>query len=230
MNSTPALSQIRVLIVDDHAVVRAGFRMLIEDQQHMTVVGEAGNRSDALRIAAGERPDVVLLDLDLGTENGLDFLPELVRAAPDAQVLVLTCMRDIKTHHRAVQLGATGLVLKDKTSDVLIKAIERVHAGEAWLDRSIMAQALGGSVTPAKANRNDTSSARIATLTAREREVITLVAGGLTTKQIADRLFISEKTVRNHLASIYSKLGISYRLELAVYAYQNGLSDPPTGN
>jgi DNA-binding NarL/FixJ family response regulator len=216
--------------VDDHAVVRAGFRMLIEDQQHMTVVGEAGNRSDALRIAAGESPDVVLLDLDLGAENALDFLPELVRAAPNAQVLVLTCMRDIKMHQRAVQLGAIGLVLKDKTSDVLIKAIERVHAGEAWLDRSIMAQALARSSKAGGTDGNDANAARISSLTAREREVITLVATGLTTSQIADRLFISEKTVRNHLVSIYSKLGISYRLELAIYAYQNGLCAPPTGS
>ena len=138
-------------------------------------------------------------------------------------------MRDIKMHQRAVQLGAMGLVLKDKTSDVLIKAIERVEAGEAWLDRSMITQALGSS-RPLETNSNDANAARISTLTAREREVTTLVASGLTTKQIADRLFISEKTVRNHLVSIYSKLGLSYRLELAVYAYQHGLCAPPAGS
>src|SRR5262249_7143313 len=203
MTSTPGASLIRVLIVDDHAVVRAGFRMLIEDQPSMAVVGEAGNRTDALATAASENPDVILLDLDLGVENALDFMPELLHLAPGARVLVLTCMRDIKMHQRAVQLGAMGLVLKDKTSDVLIKAIERVHAGEAWLDRSMVTQTLARSSKPGQTADYDASAARISTLTAREREVITLVATGLTTRQIADRLFISEKTVRNHLVSIY---------------------------
>src|SRR5262249_27385713 len=185
MTSTPGASLIRVLIVDDHAVVRAGFRMLIEDQPSMAVVGEAGNRSDALAIAARENPDVSLLDLDLGVENTLDFLPELLHLAPSARVLVLTCMRDIKMHQRAIELGAMGLVLKDKTSDVLIKAIEKVHAGEAWLDRAMMAQALARSSKPGGPNGDDANAVKISTLTAREREVITLVATGLTTKQIA---------------------------------------------
>jgi len=201
--------------------------MLIENQPRMAVVGEAGDRSDAIAIACREHPDIILLDLDLGAESALDFLPELLSGAATARVLVLTYMRDTEVHQRAVELGARGLVLKDKTSDVLIKAIEKIHAGEAWLDRSMVAQALTRMSKAAETNGIDSDAAKISTLTAREREVIRLVAAGIGTRQIAERLFISEKTVRNHLASIYSKLGLSYRLELAVYAYQHGLSPTP---
>ncbi|HSQ21059.1 MAG TPA: response regulator transcription factor, partial [Blastocatellia bacterium] len=127
---------IKVLVIDDHVIVRAGLRMLIDNHDGMIVVGEAGNRVDALDAAAREQPDIILLDLDIGGESGLDFLRELITTAPGARILVLTGVRDPEAHRRAVHLGAMGLVLKDKAAEVLIKAIEKVHAGEVWLDRS----------------------------------------------------------------------------------------------
>ncbi len=226
--AAPTSNRIRVLLIDDHALVRAGLVTLIEQRPGLTVIGEAANRADALAIAAREQPDIILLDLDLGGENSLDFLPELFTAAPATRVILLTGMLDPEAHRRAVRLGAMGLVLKEQATEVLIKAIERVHAGEVWLDRSMLATVLT-ELSPARANEEvDPEAAKIATLTAREREVIALLAEGLPSKQIAERLFISEATVSHHLGSIFNKLGVTNRLELVVYAYRHGLAKRPS--
>jgi len=223
----PLTEPIRILLIDDHAIVLAGLRMLIESKAGLKVVGEAGNRADALALAAREQPDIILLDLDLGRESGLDFLPELLSAAREARVIILTGVRDSQAHHRAVSLGAMGVVPKEKAAEVLIKAFEKVQAGEVWLDRSMMAKVLA-EMSQARANKKiDPEAAKIATLTKREREVITLVGEGIKNKQIANRLFISEITVRHHLTSIFSKLNLSDRFDLIIYAYRNGLANPP---
>ncbi len=222
-----ATNRIRVLIVDDHAVVRAGLRMLIESQPGLMVVGEAKNRAEALTVAAREHPDVVLLDLNLNGESGLDLIPELLTAADGARVLLLTGMRDPEAHQRAVRLGAVGVVLKDQTAEVVVKAIEKVHDGEVWIDRAMMASVLNDLSRGRAAQETNPEVAKIAALTEREREVIRLIGEGLKNKQIADRLYISETTVRHHLTSIFSKLGVSDRLELVIYAYRYGLAKPP---
>jgi DNA-binding NarL/FixJ family response regulator len=214
---------IRILLVDDHALVREMLRSLIEEQPEMAVVGEAQTGSEALSLAALEEPDIILLDLDLGGESGLDSLQALLALSKKPRILVLTGGRDPQMHRQAIYLGAMGFLLKDETAEVLIKAIKKVHEGEAWLDRSMTAAVLS-EITRSK--KEDPEAAKINTLTEREREVIALIAEAVGTKQIADRLFISEKTVRNHLASIFSKLELSDRLELAIYASRHGLTDP----
>ena len=219
---------IRILLIDDHVIVRAGLRMLIENHKGMVVVGEAGTRIDALAIAAREKPQVILLDLDMGNESGLDFLRELLDAAAGARVVMLTGVRDPEAHRRAVHLGAMGLVLKDKATEVLIKAIEKVHAGEVWLDRSLTASVLSEMSQAREIRRADPDARRISSLTDREREIVGLVCEGLKNKQIGDRLFISEATVRNHLTSILGKLELSDRFELALYAYRHHLAKPPS--
>lgn len=218
---------IRILVIDDHAIVRAGLRMLIDNHDRMIVVGEAGTRVDALDIAAREQPDIILLDLDIAGESGLDFLRELLTKAAKARVLVLTGLRDAESHRRAVHLGAMGLVLKDKAAEILIKAIEKVHAGEVWLDRSLTARVLSEMSHATHPKEPDRDSEKIASLTDREREIVGLVCQGLKNKQIGDSLFISEATVRNHLTSILSKLELSDRFELALYAYRQHLAKPP---
>jgi two-component system, NarL family, nitrate/nitrite response regulator NarL len=216
--------QIRILIVDNQTVVRQGLRLLIENRPNMRVVGEAGNRDEALALANGEQPDVILLELDLGGSSGIDFLPELISSARSARVIVLTGMRDPEAHRRAVRLGATGLVLKEQASDILLRAIERVHAGEAWIDHRMTASVI---VEYSRRHKVDQEAAKIATLTDREHEIVTVVSEGLKSKQIAEKLFISEATVRNHLTSILGKLGVSDRFELALYAYRHSLAQPP---
>ncbi|HEV8590309.1 MAG TPA: response regulator transcription factor [Pyrinomonadaceae bacterium] len=217
-------SAIKILIVDDHLLVRTGLRMLIESEPNLKVVGQASNRSEALALAKSEQPDLILLDIDLGSENGLDFLPELTDTVAGVHVLVLTGLREIESHRRAARLGAAGVVLKEHAADVLLKAIKKVHAGELWLDRSMMGSLLREMTQPPKI---DAEAAKIATLTRREREVLTLVAEGLKNRDIAARLFISETTVTHHLSSVFAKLGVSDRLELVIYAFANNLAKTP---
>lgn len=217
---------IRVLLVEDHAIVRAGLRMLIESRAGIEVVGEASTLAESVPLAAGEQPDIILLDLDMGGQSSLDVLPELL-AAGSGRVIILTGVRDSEAHRRAVRLGAVGLVLKEHASEVLLKAIEKVHAGEVWLDRSMMASVLTGLSPSQQQAPPDPEAARIGTLTARERQVIALVGEGLKNRQIGGRLFISESTVRHHLTSIFDKLGVSDRFELIIYAYRHGLATPP---
>lgn len=217
----------RILLIDDHPVVRAGLRILIENYEGMKVVGEAGNRVDALAVAAREQPNIVLLDLDLGVESGLTFLRELLTAVPGARVVILTGVRDPLTHRRAVRLGAAGLVLKDNAAEVLIRAIEKVHGGEVWLDGSLTASVLSEMSKAEEKMGIDPDSWKISSLTEREREIITLVCDGLKNKQISHCLFISEATVRNHLTSILSKLEVSDRFELALFSYRHHLAKPP---
>jgi DNA-binding NarL/FixJ family response regulator len=223
-DSDPAT--LRILLVDDHLVMRAGLRMLIENHPGMKVVALAGNRKEALELAAGELPDLILLDLELGAESGLTFLPELREAARDARVLVLTGLKDSEAHRQAVRLGAVGVVLKDQEPEVLIKAIEKVHAGEVWLDRTTTGN-LFHEMTQRNSAELDPEESKIKSLTDREFQVIKLIAEGLKNKEIGKRLFISETTVTHHLSSIFSKLDVSDRLELVIYAFANKLATMP---
>jgi two-component system nitrate/nitrite response regulator NarL len=224
--TTAPIPSIRVLLVEDHAVVRAGLRLLIESRRGLSVVGEAANHADALALTAREQPDIILLDLDLGTENGLNILPGLRAAAGQAHVLVLTGVRDVAEHHRAIRQGAMGLVLKEHAPEVLLKAIEKVHAGEIWLDRAMLATVLNEMVS-GQAGPANAEATRIATLTERERQVIGLVGEGLKNKQIGDRLSITETTVRHHLTSIFTKLGVGSRLEMVIFAHRHNLTTWP---
>jgi len=162
--------------------------------------------------------------LAINEEKDLEVLPQLIAASPDSQVLILTDMRDTTVHQRAVCLGAMGVVLKETPAETFIKAIQKVHTGEAWLNRSMTANVLAKLV---RANEEaELEAAKISTLTKREREIITLIGEGLKNKQISARLFISEATVRHHLTSIFDKLNVSDRLELIIYAYKHSLTKP----
>jgi DNA-binding NarL/FixJ family response regulator len=222
----PSPIPIRILLIDDHLLVRTSLRMLIESEPGLSVVGEAANRAEALA-AMSSQPDVILLDLDLGSECGVGLIPELRAASQEARVLVLTGVLNPELHHRAMGLGAVGLVFKSEVARVLIEAIKKVHAGEAWLNRSMMASVLTKIAQASEPQQADPETEKIAKLTERERQVIALVGEGFRNKQIAERLIISEPTVRHYLTSIYEKMGVTDRLELMVYAYQNGLAKLP---
>jgi DNA-binding NarL/FixJ family response regulator len=218
-------ASIRVLIVDDHAVVRAGLRMLIDQDPDMEVTSLAGNRSEALAAAASDHPNVIILDLVLGDEDGLTLLPELTGISPNSRVLVLTGLRSSDSQRKAMRAGAMGIVLKEHAAETLIKAIKKVHYGEVWLDRLTMGSVLKEMTEKKQA---DPDQDKIATLTEREREVVSLVGEGLKNKQIAAKLFISETTVTHHLSSVFSKLAVSDRLELIIYAFRHGLAKLPS--
>src|SRR5215470_12095164 len=171
---TTSTNNIRVLLVDDHVVMRTGLRMVIESQPGLLVVGEATNRTTALEIAEREQPDIILLDLDLGDETGIALLPDLLDVAQAARVIVLTGIDDSQEYRRAVRLGALGLVLKEQAAEVLVQAIRKVYAGEVWLDSALIASILTEAAR-ARSQAPDPEAAKIAALTARERQVIVLI-------------------------------------------------------
>lgn len=224
MPKTPP--QIRIMIIDDHAVIRAGLRMLIEQDQTMNVVAQAGTRAEALLLAEKEQPDIILFDLILGDDDGLEFLPALCEISPNSRVLVLTGVQTTESHRLAIRRGAMGIVLKQQAADLLLKAIRKVYAGEVWIDRSMMGSVLD-DVRNERQQGSNTEATKIASLTPREREVVALVSEGLKNKLIGERLYISETTVTHHLSSVFSKLEVSDRLELIIYAFRHGLAKMP---
>jgi len=226
MQPAAAKLTIRILLIDDHTVMRMGLRVLIENQQGLKVVGEAAGRADALELAEREQPDIILLDLSLPGTDGIDLIPELQAVAKEARILVLTGVLDPEAHKRAIHFGAMGVVLKEKAPEVLIKAIEKVYEGEIWLDRAMVANVVGQRSRLRESSKHDPEVGKIATLTGREREVVALVGEGLRNRQIADRLFISEGTVRNHLTTVFSKLEVSDRFELLIYSYRHSIAKP----
>ncbi|GAC1446824.1 MAG: two-component system response regulator MnoR [Pyrinomonadaceae bacterium] len=220
--------RIRVILVDDHAIIRSGLRAVFSKQPQIEIIGEAATGGAALALTAKSKPDVVLLDLDLGDgdESGA-LIPQLHAVASDARILILTGIGDKKAHVRALKMGASGLVTKDKATETIVKAVEKVYQGEVWFDRAMMSAALGEMMRPSVPSKVDPESAKINSLTGREREVIRLIGEGLKNKQIADQLFISETTVTHHLTSVFSKLDVKNRLELIIYAYRYKLARPP---
>ena len=220
---------VRVMLVEDDELTRLGLRTQIGKDSGLTVAGEAATVADALRTAERVRPDVILLDLNLGDESGMDILPALSELVPKARVIIVTGVRDLEAHRLAIGHGAKGLVLKQDAIEHIAKAIKQVSGGDVWFNRSMMMRVIEGMVRSTAVNRPDPEAAKIATLTEREREVVSLVGEGLKNKQIADRLrpIVSETTVRHHLTSIYGKLGVSDRLELVIYAYIHGLATIP---
>jgi len=226
MKDTPEKEQpIRVLVVDDHAIIREGLRDLIVSRPDMTVVGDASTGADALRLARRERPDVVVLDLDLGADSGLALIPELLEASgPATSIIVLTGVREAEKRDEAMALGARGVVLKEKGATELLSAIEKVHrTGECWFEPGAARRLLERQRTRSE----DPEAAKIGSLTPTERELITCIGEGLDNRQIAARMNIAESTVRNSLTRIYDKLEIQGgRLGLLVYAYRHGLVKP----
>lgn len=227
MPSTP--KPIRVLLVDDHRSILWGLERLIESEKpRMEIAGKATTVAEAVGLTESARPDVILLDLDLGAENGVDAIPELI-AGSRAKVLVLTGIRSPSIHDDAVLAGARGVVGKEDAPENILKAIEKVHQGELWLDRAATGRIFVELSRKGGPEEADPEKQKIASLTARERQIVAAVAGepGATASTIADRLHISEHTLRNHLTSIYDKLGVANRLELYVYASKHQLREDP---
>ena len=214
---------IRVMLVDDHKTMLWGLAKLIEGESaRMEVVGTASNCEEALAQIGQLAPDVILLDLDLGGKSSIDILPALL-ANGVSRALILTGTREQATLDQAVLHGARGVMRKDASAEQVLKAIEKVHQGELWLDQEMLGRVFGEFMHPTPTHKPDPETEKNATLTAKERKIVdTIVEGsGALNKTLAERLFISEHTLRNHLTSIYQKLGVSNRLELYVYAVKH---------
>jgi DNA-binding NarL/FixJ family response regulator len=206
---------IRIFIIDDHPTVAWGIERLIESEApRMLAVGKAARCAEALNPIRGSQPDVVLLDLDLGDESGLDAIP-LVLAVSSARILVLTGVRDTRSHEAAIRAGALGVIGKDIPTPQLLDAIRKVHRGELTVDRRVTERLLAAL---ASGKEHCAEDEKFAALTGREREIVRALAAqpDLGLKALAARLDISGRTLRNHLSSIYEKLDVSGRLELYV--------------
>lgn len=224
---SPHPPTIKIMIVDRNKLGCEGLTKLILDQPGLQVVGEAGNGPDACALAKREQPDVILLDLDLVTEDGLDILPGLLGSSRESRVLVLAHRADREAQRKAMLLGAMGVIRMEEGIAVLCKAIEKVHEGEVWYDRAEMGGMLREILQSGNRKESDPVAVNIATLTAREHEVVGLISEGLKNKDIGEKLFISETTVRHHLTSIFDKLEVSNRLELIIFAFSEGLASLP---
>jgi DNA-binding NarL/FixJ family response regulator len=203
---------IRILIADDHVIFRDGLRKLLDSDGEISVVGEASNGAECVKMLGNLKPDILLLDLRMPDKRGLAVLEEVNFDTVPTRVIILTAAEDDREVIRAMRLGARGVVLKQSATEVLLKSIHRVHAGEIWLDNRMVAEVINAFST-AEASRGGKPL-----VSDREKEIAQLVVQGFHNKEIGVKLFISEQTVKNHLHNIFDKLGVSDRLELALYA------------
>jgi two-component system, NarL family, response regulator LiaR len=209
---------IRILITDDHAVVREGLRALISSEPGMTIVGEAVDGIEAVLKARSLRPDVVLLDLVMPRKGGIEAIEEIKRDLPETRILVLTSFAEDDKVFPAIRKGAQGYLLKDSAPDELLQAIRHVYRGETSLHPTIARKLIQEINQPSDLPPSDEP------LTEREVEVLRLVARGLSNQEIADELVVSERTVRTHVSNILSKLHLANRTQAALYALKEGLS------
>jgi DNA-binding NarL/FixJ family response regulator len=216
---------IRVVIADDHPVLREGLRRLLEDDGGFEVVGQAADGAEAVRLARDVQPDVLLLDLAMPRVSGLEALRELAGSSSGPRVLVLTVAIEDAQILEALELGARGVVLKEAATELLFKAIRSVVAGQYWVGRDIVTDIVRHLRERAAAGRRLPSPAE--RLTPREREIVAAVAAGESNREVAHRLGLAEDTVKHHLSNVFDKLGVSNRAELAAYAASHGLADPP---
>jgi NarL family two-component system response regulator LiaR len=211
------MNPIRLMIVDDHAIVRQGLRAIFRVTSGLELVGEASGGGEAVDLAADLRPDVVLMDLVMPEPNGVAAIALIKRDQPQVRIIALTTFAEADLVLGAVQAGADGYLLKDVDVQELARAIRMVHAGQPYLHPEATRHLLQATTRP------EPSSER---LTGREQEVLALVARGMTNRQIADTLTISEKTVSVHVSNMLSKIGVASRTQAALYAARIGLVPP----
>jgi len=219
---------VRILIADDHAVVRAGLRTLLEQQGKFRVVAEANNGEEAVEMAKEIEPDIAILDIRMPGISGIDACRQIIESVENCRVIMLTSYAEDELLFAAIQAGASGYVLKRIGDNELIHAVERVSRGEGMLDPAMTATVFSEM---RKANEAQQAAA-FSELTPQEMAVLGLVAEGMTNRQIAMKLFLGEGTVRNYVSSVLAKIGVANRAEAAAYAVKHNIHEliPPSKN
>jgi len=221
-------SSVRIVIADDHTIFRDGLRLLLEAEPELGVAGEAGDGAEAVALTRELRPDVLLLDLAMPRVSGMDVLRDLSSDGDklNTKIIVLTAAVERMEIVQALQLGARGVVMKEAATQLLMKAIRTVMAGQYWIGR----EAVGDIVEFMRTNPSGEKPARNFGLTKREMDILTTIVAGLSNKEIARKFSLSEDTVKHHLTNIFDKVGVASRLELALFAINNRLTEPPSSS
>lgn len=214
---------IRVLIADDEALIRSGLQLMLESQPDLKVVGEAEDGRVAMDFALSHHPDVILMDIQMPKMSGIESTRRITSGTNPPRVVMLTTFGDDENVYQALRAGASGFLLKDSRPEDVIRAIRVVAAGEALLSPSVTRRLVDGFVTSHQSLAIDSS---YELLTDREREIVALVAEGLSNQEIADRLFISFSTAKTHVSHVLTKLDLRDRIHVVIYAYQQGLVGP----
>lgn len=218
--------KIGIIIVNKHTIFRMGMKLLLDGEPNLKVHDDCGSFEEGIKIIASRKPDIVLLDLNDSIDQALNLLERIANLSPKTNTIVLTNKSDVDLHYKCLKLGANGMIIKENSYETLIEVINKVHQGEIWFDQALMGRMLIELARPQNNHQHDSANDgknKLESLTSREKEVIALIGEGLKNKAIAERLFISETTVRHHLTSIFSKLEITSRLELVIYAFKNKL-------
>lgn len=217
------MQAIRVFIVDDHSMVREGLKQLIELEENIEVIGQAGNGAEAVERVMEMKPDVILMDINMPILNGIETVKVLKQKGCASKIIMLTIHNEVEYLFETVEIGVAGYVLKDSEADVLISAIKTVYEGESYIQPNMAAQ-LVKKMNQVKVELDDYTHFRNQ-LTKREIEVLKLITEGLLNKEIAQRLYISEKTVKNHVSNIFKKINVNDRTQAAVFAIKKNIVD-----
>ena len=222
---------IRILIADDHPIFRDGLRRLLEADPGLKVVGEAADGIEALKLAIKLKPDILLLDLAMPRQTGLDTLPELANSCPNLRIIVLTAAVEKPEIVRALQMGARGVVMKESATQLLLQSIRAVMKGEFWVGRDSVSDLVQFLREGIRGPRLKEPLRKDFGLTPRELDVVAAIVAGYTNRDVAQKFSISEDTVKHHLTNIFDKLGVSNRLELALFAVHHKLvGDSPASD
>lgn len=215
------IDKICVVIADNHTMVRQGLKQILELENDIAVIAQASNGEEALNIARAEQPDVILMDINMPGMNGLEAIKEIKDEKIPSKIIVLTIHEEREYLFKTLHMGAEGYILKDAEPNILIEAIRSVNSGQSYIQGNMTKELVKEfkRITNNNKERNETNN-----LTARETEVLELIAEGMMNREIAQKLYISEKTVKNHVSNIFKKLNVSDRTQAAIYAYKNNIT------